>query len=563
MKNPVESDRELIGEPDENPFCQLVGRPINTNQCFEMQGQPGCFGCAANTRLCEDCTIMRVDVPAVGLCSPCIVKQLAIEDKTGKPVFKSEELVPCQIVRRSISTEMCLATQGQEECSKCPAASRLCEKCKTHSCRFPQYGLCLKCSVEEFGEGWEPKEATRLSIPKEEPAEQVPEPENPHHAAKSPSEEILAYMPKARYLTTTHKKVSAAFLADKLKVRRHDKAQMILEQLEAEGFIGPPAYGSAPRDVLPGATIEAACELARASGVELCKRCHTRPISIKQRGLCKACSAHFYRSEKKPISQEEGARSILLFESEIAWLDDIVGLLKDANDKSASRSFVVHEAIARLKDDLDSKSQPEVLQGFIERHPKRVRRLHLPGETMNIPRVIPEMGEVLPSARWIIRQKIAKLEELLGVLGKGDFSEVLQSIVVDLQRLGVITAVVDDIYTDDASRLFNRSTPHPAIDPDLAMKVQMLQIIRDMVATMTSPRLSLKEIARWLVSRYGANSDIKITAQWVGIFIRKKLSLRTERNRGEFVIAASETAKLNQLYEIYGVAAKVHVRLQR
>ena len=38
--------------------------------------------------------------------------------------------------------------------------------------------------------------------------------------------------------------------------------------------------------------------------------------------------------------------------------------------------------------------------------------------------------------------------------------------------------------------------------------------------------------------------------------IRKKLGLKTDRSHGEFLIPASETAKLDRLYEKYGLASK-------
>lgn len=152
-----DESKELRSEssPDDKPYCQIVGREISAESCFQQQGHEGCFGCAAVTRRCEKCHDFFVDVPAVGLCSHCLRIELDVETSLGKPHFDVGFQVHCQIAGRSIDVEMCLATQGQEACHECKATSRMCEKCGQRPSRFPQYGLCLICSVAEYGEGWE------------------------------------------------------------------------------------------------------------------------------------------------------------------------------------------------------------------------------------------------------------------------------------------------------------------------------------------------------------------------------------------------------------------------
>src|SRR3989344_6225907 len=58
---------------------------------------------------------------------------------------------------------MCNASQGQDGCRSCSAPSRLCEKCKKNSCRVPLYGLCIQCSIEDYGDGWQPLSETNVS----------------------------------------------------------------------------------------------------------------------------------------------------------------------------------------------------------------------------------------------------------------------------------------------------------------------------------------------------------------------------------------------------------------
>lgn len=137
-------------------FCQIVGRDIAAPICLETQGHEGCFGCATPTRLCELCRKRPVDVSAVGMCSPCLVGQLHKEATSPKPAIGPLTRVDCQLLKRRISAQMCGATQGQEGCRNCSALTRLCEACKQRPMRFKEYGLCLACSVEEYGAGWKP-----------------------------------------------------------------------------------------------------------------------------------------------------------------------------------------------------------------------------------------------------------------------------------------------------------------------------------------------------------------------------------------------------------------------
>ncbi len=138
-------------------FCQIVGQEITATICLETQGQEGCFGCAAPTRLCELCHKRPVDVPAVGMCSRCLTGQLKLDEKVVKPVFKPMTRVDCQIFKREINSQVCLASQGQGGCRNCAAKTRLCENCRIRPVRFKQYGLCLTCSVDEYAHGWTPE----------------------------------------------------------------------------------------------------------------------------------------------------------------------------------------------------------------------------------------------------------------------------------------------------------------------------------------------------------------------------------------------------------------------
>ena len=265
------------------PYCQISGKNISATACLNAQGQEGCFGCAASTRLCESCQEAFVDVSSVGLCIECLRDEIAEEDSLKKSAIASKtvgDTVYCQIKKSKISIPMCLAVQYPEGCKNCAAPSRLCERCKGKPVRFPQYGECLACSVEnqELDDSWKellqsgnatPYIVTEIPIEEEKP--RAPEvskmPETPKvsetikHAAPILTfpvrTEVPAAEPQAKESALTRgdlqigiekavqallliyqlEYISSKTLSEQLKIS-YGFAQRILAQFALKGFVG-------------------------------------------------------------------------------------------------------------------------------------------------------------------------------------------------------------------------------------------------------------------------------------------------------------------------------------
>lgn len=289
---------EAVGKT-RGAYCQIVGAEISAHACLTTQGQSGCFGCASPYRFCELCGNHLVMVAAVGLCNSCLEMEVVKEKRTGKPSFPSDFKVECQLLSRKIKPAMCEATQGQEGCCGCAAPSRLCEKCKERAIRFPRYGFCLRCSVEELGnderqpvtseegrlreiraklsskpevalrEEDKPVTSERVGVEpvREEtslPSTQVDE-SHPQSARESRKIRVdrgriivtlVAKRPDhfnpivdlAERLVRRHNRASALFLQGKLGVT-YGVAKKVLRSLEERGVIGPP-QGTGPREVI-------------------------------------------------------------------------------------------------------------------------------------------------------------------------------------------------------------------------------------------------------------------------------------------------------------------------
>jgi hypothetical protein len=63
-----------------------------------------------------------------------------------------------------------------------------------------------------------------------------------------------------------------------------------------------------------------------------------------------------------------------LLPSDIEAADRISEILKDEGWLTASRSFVIREALARLTDDLVGKTSHEIFRDFIDRRGRRIGR---------------------------------------------------------------------------------------------------------------------------------------------------------------------------------------------
>lgn len=288
-------DSSQLIDITDSPYCQIADKRITAKQCRDMQGQEGCFGCAASTRLCESCKKEAAAVAAVGLGNNCLAKQLAEERKIGKPTFPSGTQTSCQMAHKSIGVAMCLATQGQEGCRGCPAPSRLCEKCKKRPSRFRQYGLCLSCSVKEFEENPEPAGDDNDELAEEPTHKAVPK-----AAISIPKNELVTKnLPKARKMVIIAEKASAFFLARQLDIS-YPVARIIISCLEEEGVIGP-AQGTKPRKVLlHGKDLilkrkKAVFELTDTT----CLQCRKRPVWVKKWSLCTRCANTFYKRERQ------------------------------------------------------------------------------------------------------------------------------------------------------------------------------------------------------------------------------------------------------------------------
>ena len=117
----------------------------------------------------------------------------------------------------------------------------------------------------------------------------------------------------------------------------------------------------------------------------------------------------------------------------------------------------------------------------------------------------------------------------------------------------LLSIIEDTQAREDLQELARRYNREMISERGMDMEAQILEIIRDILASPYEAKLSVKDITSWFVDRHGDDYERKVTTKWVGTIIRKKLNLKTQKSHGIFIIPPSEMPKLDRLYEKYGM----------
>lgn len=117
-----------------------------------------------------------------------------------------------------------------------------------------------------------------------------------------------------------------------------------------------------------------------------------------------------------------------------------------------------------------------------------------------------------------------------------------------------LLSVIEDAKARNALRDVARAYHRDLVaDRGMDVEAQMLEIIQELQQDPFSPGLAIKEIAERFIARHGEDFERKITPNWVGYIIRRKLGLKTHRRGGTYYVAETEKPKLERLFERYGL----------
>jgi hypothetical protein len=86
-----------------------------------------------------------------------------------------------------------------------------------------------------------------------------------------------------------------------------------------------------------------------------------------------------------------------------------------------------------------------------------------------------------------------------------------------------------------------------------SLEAQLLTAIRLLFETNGKGGIAVGDVAALFNRTFGKDYARKVTPKWIGGVIRQRLNLKTQKSNGVFVVGPAEQAKLEPLYERYGV----------
>lgn len=115
----------------------------------------------------------------------------------------------------------------------------------------------------------------------------------------------------------------------------------------------------------------------------------------------------------------------------------------------------------------------------------------------------------------------------------------LLSIIEDTETVTDLKAVMHDYHRQFIS------------DKGMDVEGQLLEIVAGLIEQ--GDAIAIRDLAHHFAEKYGGDYERKITPRWVGNLVRRKLHLKTERQREGYVIPAGEKSKIARLLERYGL----------
>jgi hypothetical protein len=115
----------------------------------------------------------------------------------------------------------------------------------------------------------------------------------------------------------------------------------------------------------------------------------------------------------------------------------------------------------------------------------------------------------------------------------------------------LLATIEDEATKDRVIALARRYSDKLAAERSLSLEAELLSVIRTLHDT--GLPLTIKAISDKFTEEHGSEYRKPITPRWIGGVLRSRLSLVPVKSHGTFVIPATETQKLKQLFDRYGV----------
>jgi len=122
------------------------------------------------------------------------------------------------------------------------------------------------------------------------------------------------------------------------------------------------------------------------------------------------------------------------------------------------------------------------------------------------------------------------------------------------QIFAPLMAVVDDPAVKQELQMLIRQYQKQIVsERGMDTEAQVLEVIQSLLAAPETTTLTVAAITTRFAELFGEEYERKITNKWIGMILRRRLGLVSERSREGYLIPAAELQKLGRLYERYGL----------
>ena len=137
---------------------------------------------------------------------------------------------------------------------------------------------------------------------------------------------------------------------------------------------------------------------------------------------------------------------------------------------------------------------------------------------------------------------------------KPDSDLIDQSIEPRLNQVFVplLSLIRDEATRNEIREIARQHSREIVADRGMDPEAEVLEIISEMLDS-SDREISIKNIASRFAEKHGEDFVRKITPHWIGRIVRKKLSIRTQKQRDGYLIDISEKPKLERLFQRYGI----------
>jgi hypothetical protein len=126
----------------------------------------------------------------------------------------------------------------------------------------------------------------------------------------------------------------------------------------------------------------------------------------------------------------------------------------------------------------------------------------------------------------------------------------------------LMSVVRDNDLRRDIAAMVECYQGNAVAERGMDVEAQILEVLWDLWAEPSRTGVPVSDIANAFAERFG-NDDRAVTPKWIGFMLRQRLRVATRKSHGVFIVPREERARLDVLWERYGISGSIDSKLER